>query len=144
MRYLECYGAGVDRRIGLMKRSAISLAALAVASLILFFVLHNFRQEQQARRFFERLGARDYHGAYALWVRTASDREAYPMEAFLEDWGPGTRSQYRIVKSRSCGSGVILTIDDRGPRRERLWVQRDSLLIGFAPPPDLLPKVCSF
>ena len=65
------------------------------------------------------------------------------MEAFLEDWGTASgRSGYRILKSRSCGSGVLQTVAT-GKGRERLWVQRDTLVIGFAPPADLLPRICS-
>ena len=48
-------------------------------------------------------------------MRTERDRQGYPMESFLQDWGPQSEhadvSGYRISKSRSCGSGVILTVN---------------------------------
>jgi hypothetical protein len=121
---------------------------LLVGSGILLFVFHNIRQERQARRFFALLRARDYQGAYALWAPTESDRRSYPIESFLEDWGPdsgrGDPNRFRVAKSRSCGSGVILTVDSGKAERERLWVQRDSLVIGFPPPADGLPRICRF
>jgi hypothetical protein len=44
-------------------------------------------------------------------------------------------SKARIARSRSCGSGVILTVDLPASRQEKLWVQRDDLTIGFSPFP---------
>src|SRR5512146_2450374 len=113
--YLDQYGAGEERRIRIIKTLVISLVALAILGGIAFFVFHNYRQEAQVKRFMQLLEARDYQGAYSLWVRTDSDRRGYPFDKFMEDWGPqsphASVSNYRISKSRSCGSGVILTVD---------------------------------
>jgi hypothetical protein len=72
-------------------------------------------------------------------VRTDSDRRGYPFDAFMKDWGPQGGhpdvSNFRIAKSRSCGSGVILTVDFGNNQEEKLWVQRDDLTIGFSPLP---------
>jgi hypothetical protein len=148
MAYLEHYGEGADRRITVVRRALLSAAVLVVGGGALLFSFHNFRQERQGRRFLDLLRAQDYPAAYALWAPTESDRRAYPMESFLEDWGPnsgrGDPSRLRVAKSRSCGSGVILTVDAGLSRRERLWVERDSLTIGFPPPPESLPRVCNF
>ena len=137
--YLDQYGAGVERRIRIIKTVVISLAGVLVAGAVLTFVFYNYRQEQQVKHFFEKLATRDYRGAYTLWVRTEQDRRGYPMEAFLQDWGPGSEhsdiSGFRIAKSRSCGNGVILTVNFNRGAEERLWVQRDGLTIGFSPLP---------
>ena len=137
--YLDQYGAGVERRLKIIKTVVISLASIVVAGLVLTFVFYNYRQEQQVKGFFEKLTARDYPGAYTLWVRTEQDRRGYPMEAFLRDWGPESEhadiSGYRIAKSRSCGNGVILTVNFAKGSEEKLWVQRDGLTIGFSPMP---------
>jgi len=121
---------------------------MAAAGLALFWVLHNRREEERATRFFALLAARDYSAAYGFWARTEADRRAYPMQAFLDDWGPasgrGDPATFRIAKSRSCGSGAILTIRSTGLREEKLWVDRGSLLIGFPPPEDMLPRICRF
>jgi hypothetical protein len=137
--YLDQYGAGVDRRIRIIKTAVISALAALVAAALLTFIFYNYRQEQQAKRFFDRLAARDYQGAYSFWVRTEQDRKGYPLDAFLRDWGPESGhadvSGYRIAKSRSCGSGVILTVNFDKGSEEKLWVQRDGLTIGFSPMP---------
>src|SRR3569832_1102293 len=137
--YLDHYGAGEERRNRIIKRLVISVVALAVLGSIAFFVFHNYRQEQAVKHFFELLEAHDYQSAYTLWVRSDSDRRGYPFDKFMEDWGPKGQhpdvSSYRISRSRSCGSGVILTIDFGSNQQEKLWVQRDDLTIGFSPLP---------
>ena len=137
--YLDQYGAGVDRRLKKIKIVVISAVVLLIATGILLFVFHNYRQEQQVKRFFTLLESRQYPAAYELWVRTASDRKGYPFDSFMQDWGPQGEhpnvSNFRIAKSRSCGSGVILTVDFQSGKEEKLWVQRDDLTIGFSPLP---------
>lgn len=137
--YLDQYGAGVERRLKIIKIAAISAVALLVLGGALYFIFHNYRQEQQAKRFLALLAARDYESAYALWVRTEQDRKGYPMDFFLRDWGPQSAhadvSGYRIAKSRSCGSGVILTVNFNKGSEEKLWVERENLTIGFSPLP---------
>jgi hypothetical protein len=44
-------------------------------------------------------------------------------------------SDFHISKSRSCGNGVILTVDFGKNQMEKLWVARDDLTIGFSPLP---------
>ena len=137
--YLEQYGAGVERRLKIIRTTAISSVAVLAGAAALTFLFYNYRQEQQIKTFFQTLAARDYQGAYALWVRTEQDRKGYPMESFLRDWGPASDHAdvrgFRIAKSRSCGSGVILTVDFDKGTQEKLWVQRGDLTIGFSPLP---------
>lgn len=137
--YLDQYGAGDERREKIIKTLVIALAVILVAGGTLWFILHNYRQEAQLKHFFELLAAHDYPSAYALWVKTDQDRRGYPMETFLQDWGPksphGDVTGAHIVKSRSCGSGVILTVDFGGKQQEKLWVEREDLTIGFSPLP---------
>jgi hypothetical protein len=137
--YLDQYGAGDERRIKIIKTLVISLVTLAVLGGIAFFVFHNYFQERQAKRFFERLQAKDYPGAYELWVASESDRRGYPFNSFLQDWGPesghASVAGYKISRSRSCGNGVILTVDFADGKQEKLWVQRENLVLGFSPLP---------
>ena len=65
--FLEQYGAGDERRGKIVKRVVISLVALLAVVGLLFYCFHTFRQERQAKRFFELLAAHDYKQAYALW-----------------------------------------------------------------------------
>jgi hypothetical protein len=137
--YLDQYGAGDERRIRIIKTLVISVVTLAILGGVAFFVFHNYRQERVVKRFFELLQAHDYQSAYELWVRTDSDRRGYPYSSFLQDWGPQgghpNISNFRISKSRSCGTGVILTVEFGQNQEEKLWVQRDDLTIGFSPLP---------
>jgi hypothetical protein len=135
--YLDQYGAGEERRENIVKKALIALAALIVVGAPLLFFFHNIRQEHQVKQFFSLLAAHDYKGAYALWGCTdAKPCSGYSMNAFLQDWGPnkGDPAKYRITRSKSCGSGVILNVDF-GNERNILWVERNDLLIGFSPFP---------
>jgi hypothetical protein len=137
--YLDQYGAGEERRIRIIKTLVISLLVLVVVGGALLYVFYNYPQERQVKRFFTLLQAHDYQGAYEMWVRTADDRRGYSFQSFLQDWGPqgghADVANYRIAKSRSCGSGVILTVDFGKNQEEKLWVQREDLTIGFSPLP---------
>lgn len=134
--YLDQYGAGDARREKIIKSVVIALVVLVVVGGPLLFIFHNYRQENQVKKFFNLLEARNYQEAYALWGCTeAKPCRGYSMASFMEDWGPDKAnvSNYRIARSRSCGSGVILTVDFGNHREEKLWVQRDDLTIGFSP-----------
>lgn len=142
--YLDQYGAGEERREKIVKSAVAIVVAVLVIGGILFFVFHNWREERQARRFFEFLSRHDYKAAYSLWGCTdAHPCRDYPMNDFMRDWGPqsghGDASTYHIAKSRSCGSGVILTVDTGNQQQEKLWVQKNDLTIGFSPYPGCPP-----
>jgi len=137
--YLDQYGAGDERRIKIIKTLVVSLVTLVALVGVAFFIFHNYRQERQATQFLERLQTKDYQGAYEFWVSGETDRRGYPFPSFLQDWGPESAhrdvSGYKISKSRSCGNGVILTVDFANGKQEKLWVQRENLVIGFSPLP---------
>ncbi len=110
-----------------------------------YFFLKNYRQERQVREFFQLLQRHDYQAAYSLWGCTESKPcKDYPMQAFLQDWGPQSEhadlSSARVTRSRSCGSGVIITVDyGHTGKEDKLWVQREDLTIGFSPWPGCPP-----
>ena len=135
--YLDQYGAGEERRAKTIRIVLYSVLALIVIGGPSAFYLHNWRQEHQVGRFFKLLRAKDYTDAYALWGCTAAKPcEGYSMTTFLQDWGPPRDvSHARITRSRSCGSGVILTVDFGDSQPEHFWVQRDDLTIGYSPYP---------
>ncbi len=137
--YLDQYGAGDEKRIRIIKTLVITAVALIVVGGALMFIFHDYRQEQQVKRFFALLEAHNYQSAYSMWVRSDSDRRGYPFDSFMQDWGPQSThrdvTDYKIARSRSCGSGVILTVDFGKSQQEKLWVQRDDLTIGFSPLP---------
>ena len=139
--YLEQYGAGEERRgkiAKIVKTVVLSLVALLVIGGGLYFNFHNFREERQVKQFFVHLSARDYKAAYALFGCTdAKPCRYYPFNKFMEDWGPASGhssfSEARITRSRSCGSGVLLTVNYGKDQEEKLWVERQDMSIGFPP-----------
>jgi hypothetical protein len=136
--YLEQYGAGEEQRGKIVKMVAIALAATLLIGGGLFFYFHNFREERQVKQFLNRLDARDFKAAYALFGCTEpTPCRYYPFDKFMEDWGPASGhpgfGEARITRSRSCGSGVLLTVDYGNSRQEKLWVERRDMSIGFPP-----------
>ena len=57
--YLDQYGAGEERRIKIIKTLVISAVTLLVVGGIAFFIFHNYRQEQQVKRFFALMEQQD-------------------------------------------------------------------------------------
>jgi hypothetical protein len=136
--YLDQYGAGDERRGKIVKRSVISLFTLVVAGCALFFIFHNFREERQVKQFYTLLANKDYKAAYALFGCTdTSPCRYYGFDKFLEDWGPASGhndvSNVRVSRSRSCGSGVLMTVDFGKNQQDKLWVERRDMSIGFPP-----------
>jgi hypothetical protein len=163
--YLDQYGAGDEQREKRNKLFLI-LGACALVALFLWFfffvwdktevvraepvarlaqILRNHRQESRVKSFFDILQHRDYKGAYALWNCTdAHPCKDYVFTEFMKDWGPNSpraAAGYTIPKSRSCGSGVIVTVDFGHNQEDALWVQRSDLTIGFSPYPVCQPGV---
>jgi hypothetical protein len=138
--YLDQYGAGDARREKIVKTVVISFVALVVAGGALFFVFHNYREEHQVKEFFDHLASHDYKAAYALFGCTETKPcRAYAFEQFMEDWGPASgrnnTANFRISRSRSCGSGVILTVNFGKDQQDVLWVERKDMTVGFSPFP---------
>jgi hypothetical protein len=136
--YLAHYGAGEERRIKIVKTVVISLVSVILISGILFFLFHNYREEQRVKQFLSLLSAKNYKTAYAMFGCTdAKPCTAYAFDKFMEDWGPASSHKSfdnaRIKRSRSCGSGVILTIDFGPNQQEMLWVERKDMSIGYPP-----------
>jgi hypothetical protein len=136
--YLERYGAGEERRGKVIKTLVISIVTLAAVIGALVFVFHNYREESRVRKFYALLQAKDYKGAYALFGCTdAAPCKGYGFDMFKQDFGPNSGhddlSNVRISRSRSCGSGVLLTVDFGKNQQEKLWVERHDMSIGFPP-----------
>ena len=150
--YLDQYGAGDERR---EKRSRWLLIAggTAAAALVLWWFLfgwdkseivredhvarlvqklRNHRQEAEVRQFLDLVRAQQYEAAYKVW----GPNKDYPFQKFMEDWGPQSQrklSSFNIIRSRTCGSGVVITVDFQKGAEESLWVQKSDQTIGFSP-----------
>ena len=153
--YLANYGAGEERREKRIHRLLlIGAIVAAVGGLYLLTFdtpileryirvvqkLKNHKEEGRVQTFLNLLAKRDYKAAYALWGCTdAKPCRDYPIHSFMEDWGPKSaqapQEMFHTTRSRSCGSGVILTVDSNNKREEKLWVEKSNLIIGFSPYP---------
>jgi hypothetical protein len=143
--YLDHYGEGDEKREKRWKRTLLAVFTVLVVGSGLYFTLRTYRQEQRVKTFLDHLNRKDYRSAYALWGCTeATPCRDYSFDKFIEDWGPqsprSSVANYHISRSRSCGSGVVLTIDTGGGQAEYLWVEKRDLSIGFSPYPGC-PKL---
>jgi hypothetical protein len=136
--YLDQYGAGEEQRIRIVKTIVISLVSVVVLAGILFFIFHNYREEQRGRQFLAYLNAHNYKAAYAMFGCTeAKPCSGYSFDQFMQDWGPASghdMASARVTHSSSCGSGVVLTVDYGQNKQEMLWVEGKDLNVGFPPP----------
>jgi hypothetical protein len=139
--FLDQYGAGDERRSRNIKIVVLSVIGLALLGGILYFFFRNFRQEQQAKRFFQLLEAGNYQSAYTMWVATDDERRSYPMSSFMQDWGPSSVPMhgFDILDAESCGNTVIVDADLGKAGDKKLWVNRNTLELGF-PPFDQCPQ----
>jgi hypothetical protein len=150
--YLDQYGAGDERR---EKRNRLLLYAggAALGALLLWWFLFGWdkseivreshvarlvqklrhgSQENEVRQFLDLLKNRQYEAAYKVW----GPNKDYPLNRFMEDWGPQGQhnlSSFEVVRSRTCGSGVVVTVEFQKGAEESLWVQKTDRTIGFSP-----------
>jgi hypothetical protein len=152
--YLAHYGEGQEQRekrirrlvtVGLIVGGVLGLYLLTFKTPILERYIRvvqmwkNHAAEKRVKLFLDLLAKPDYKAAYALWGCTdAQPCRDYPFQNFMDDWGPKSSQSggeaFHTTKSRSCGSGVILTVNS-GNREEKLWAERDGLTLGFSPYP---------
>ena len=138
--FLDNYGAGDERRIRNIKVSVVSVVGLAILSALLYFFFHNYPQQQQVKRFCQLLLAHDYSKAYDMWVSSDAERHSYPMNAFLQDWGPSVNVRsFDILDAESCGNNVIVDADLGQAGDKKIWVNRKTLELSF-PPYDVCPE----
>jgi hypothetical protein len=146
--YLDQYGAGDERRER-RNRWFIIAGIAAVVVLIFGWFLYGWdksevvrephiarlvqkirhsSQEGEIRQFLDAIRARQFEAAYKIW----GPNKDYPFNKFMEDWGQRPVGAFEITRSRTCGSGVVITVDLKG-QEENLWVQNSDRTIGFSP-----------
>jgi len=59
------------------------------------------------------MAAHDYKAHTPVGLHGCQALRGYSMAAFMQDWvrKKGDPASYRITRSKSCGSGVILNVD---------------------------------
>jgi hypothetical protein len=135
--YLEAYGVGEAKRERTLKRILLVTLVVAVVGGSLYLFFRNYFEVRKGKLFLEQLHKQDYRSAYQLWCPPSKPCRDYPLDKFMEDWGPKSPhadpSTMHIVKTRGCTEGVILQIGFGKGSDEYLWVTRNEKLIGFAP-----------
>ncbi len=138
MDYLDSYGSSgiVAERFA----KGLLIAAVVVSMLggTYYVFFRNWREEGQARQFFELLQAHEYGQAYGLWGCSVEEPcRYYPYGEFLEDWGPeapyGQLDSFQIGRTYTQPGGVILRYSINGRPGAPLWVELDPPVINFAP-----------
>jgi hypothetical protein len=150
--YLDQYGAGEERRNRIIARSIISALLILIVGSLSWYLLKNHHQEGVVKRFVDAVRARDYVAAYHAWgCSPEKPCTGYAFNSFLEDWGspdslkPPARvptaatapdpAVIGLTDSESCNNGVLLTVAVNPTRQEKLWVDKSSDSINFAPYP---------
>ena len=136
--YLDRYGEGHEQRAKRKKLILSLVLGVVVLSAGLYAGLHNHRQKAQVGQFVALLQKHDYSAAYRLWgCSETKPCQEYEFKKFMEDWGPQSKyaqiASFDIARSKSCGSGVIVTVDLGQNREERFWVERSEMTIGYSP-----------
>jgi len=100
----------------------VALAVIVVASAS-YIVFRNFPEERVISRFLTTLEVGNYQEAYRLWQPSST----YSYDDFLHDWGErgdyGKIRTFKILGSRSKGSGTVIvtvTINNEQPPLELL------------------------
>ncbi|MCY4188566.1 MAG: hypothetical protein OXD30_08790 [Bryobacterales bacterium] len=138
MEYLGAYGSASALFERIVKLALAALATAALLGGIYYLFFRNWREERQAKAFFELLQARRYEEAYSKWgCSVEAPCRYYPYGEFLEDWGPaapfGELSEYSLGRSYTQPGGVILRYTINGESGDPLWIERDPPVINFAP-----------
>ena len=115
-------------------RVPLVLALVVVVAFLLLYRFANFREERAVRLFLEELNAGNYPKAYQLWGPSA----AYSYKDFMADWGEqgyyGRPKSFKILDSRTRGSGVIVYVKiDHLKKPMAFWVERKTQTLGFSP-----------
>jgi hypothetical protein len=147
--YLDQYGAGEERRNRIILRAVVLTLTVAVLGSLSWYLLKNHHQESVVKTFLAAVRKGDLQGAYRAWgCSSPSDCTGYTYDSFLGDWGPNAKSSAQpgidfrpdpavlgLTDSESCNNGVLLSVEVNSARTEKLWVDRKSDAINFAPYP---------
>ena len=127
-------------------RIAIAIVAI-IAVAVALWLNRDWPEEHRVDRFFAQLQAKNYEGAYAIWMNDAEWKQhpeqykRYGFQAFYLDWGPGGEwgpiSSYKIVAAQRPhpgASGIVIGV--RVNQRKRLCsvrVEVKDKTLGFSP-----------
>ena len=124
----------IDLKAERRRRYAITVLVFAVLlGGFGYWRFRNFSEERQAVHFFRALRDKNFEEAYQIWQPT----ESYKFKDFMDDWGDkglqGPVENFRVVRSRRRGTGVIVEIQVNSGESVRLWVERKDKSLTFPP-----------
>jgi hypothetical protein len=137
------------------KRRKQIIAAAIFVLLLIAFMAWQFRywpEERVVNKFFDRLEAKDFEGAYGIWradpqwKQHPQQHAQYPFNEFYLDWGPGGEygpiRSHKIANSmspRTSGGGssttgvIVEVVVNERAEPARLWVEKDDKSLTFSP-----------
>ena len=124
----------IDLKAERRRRYAISvLAFVLLLTGYGYYQFRNYAEERQALHFFQALQRKDFEEAYRIW----QPGDSYKFKDFMEDWGDkglqGPVENFRIVRSRRRGTGVIVEVQVNRGKNVLLWVERGDKSLTFPP-----------
>lgn len=136
--YLSAYGQKDEQREKLIKRILIGALIAIVVGTAGYFYFRTWSEERAANAFIDKLRAKDYKAAYAMWGCTdATPCKYYSFEKFLEDWGPqgvyGDPVSAKVDDAEPCGDVVFVKVKFAKGDPPPLTVSNSNGVIGFAP-----------
>ncbi len=135
------YGVADARREQRVKWALYGLLATAIIGGALWFLFRDYKEEGRVKEFLSLLERKEYKTAYGLWGCTdAEPCRDYKFERFMEDWGAANAAAVERTKVKSCTNGIIQLMRVKG-EDVRLYVDRSTLVIGFAPWPVCNPRI---
>ncbi len=126
------------RRDRLRRNIVITAIVVIIVAVAGFSYWPRYVARRTVDHFMESLIRKNYQEAYAIWQ---ADPKLYPMDTFMEDWGPG--SQWGIIKSykieqlgppqggRSSGLVALVEINNIPTPEARIWIQNGNHELSF-------------
>lgn len=136
--YLEDYERNSWGFGKLAKGVGIALLAAVLGYCIYWLFFRNWREEGRVKEFLNLLESQKYEQAYETWgCSQAEPCKFYPFNEFMEDWGPdsplGPVKSFELGRSWTQEGGVIQELTINGKKQPNLWVDHQSLVVGFFP-----------
>lgn len=127
-----------ERRARRKKIAGIVVAVVVVVAVAGVLYWPRYIARHTVNRFFQAIERKNFQEAYYIWK---PDPKLYTMDAFMKDWGPGSRwgiiQTYRIDElgppqgGHASGLVAIVEINGIGSDEARLWIQNGTHELGF-------------
>lgn len=131
------YDSRREKRRTITTIAVIVLVLLAVSG---YLYWPRFMARRTVSHFMQELVKKNYQEAYYIWQ---ADPKLYSMDAFMRDWGPGSRwgiiKTYQIEQlgpppgGHSSGLVAVVEINGIASREEPIWIENRTRELSFGP-----------